>query len=119
MAKGGDGGTDGRTDRRTEGRMSRNSPLCPTGHRPFGAAAQKGENERKKEKKTRKKGKRKRKKKNKGKESREFPSVFHVFVYCSRRDLSFPLFFSIELLFLFFPVGRHIAVALSNMGNVE
>ena len=32
------GGTDGRTDVRTYG----NSPLCPTGHRPFGAAAQKG-----------------------------------------------------------------------------
>ena len=28
----------GRTDVRTSG----NSPLCPTGHRPFGAAAQKG-----------------------------------------------------------------------------
>ena len=36
------GGTDGRTDGRTEGRTSRNAPLCPTGHRPFGAAAQKG-----------------------------------------------------------------------------
>ena len=43
MAKGGtDGRTDGRMDGRTEGRTSRNSPLCPTGHRPFGAAAQKG-----------------------------------------------------------------------------
>ena len=31
----------GRTDRRTDGRTSVNSPLCPTGHRPFGAAAQK------------------------------------------------------------------------------
>ena len=31
------GGTYGRTDVRTSG----NSPLCPTGHRPFGAAAQK------------------------------------------------------------------------------
>ena len=31
-----------RTDIRTDGRMSGNSPLCPTGHRPFGAAAQKG-----------------------------------------------------------------------------
>ena len=29
--------TDGQTDGRTYG----NSPLCPTGHRPFGAAAQK------------------------------------------------------------------------------
>ena len=29
-------------DGRTEGRTSGNSPLCPTGHRPFGAAAQKG-----------------------------------------------------------------------------
>ena len=29
---------DGPTDGRTYG----NSPLCPTGHRPFGAAAQKG-----------------------------------------------------------------------------
>ena len=27
---------------RTDGWMSGNSPLCPTGHRPFGAAAQKG-----------------------------------------------------------------------------
>ena len=34
----GGGRTDGRTDVRTSG----NSPLCPTGHRPFGAAAQKG-----------------------------------------------------------------------------
>ena len=32
----------GRKDGRTEGRTSGNSPLCPTGHRPFGAAAQKG-----------------------------------------------------------------------------
>ena len=31
------GGGDVRTDVRTSG----NSPLCPTGHRPFGAAAQK------------------------------------------------------------------------------
>ena len=29
-------------DGRTYGRTSGNSPLCPTGHRPFGAAAQKG-----------------------------------------------------------------------------
>ena len=36
-----DGRTEGRKDGRTEGRTSRNSPLCPTGHRPFGAAAQK------------------------------------------------------------------------------
>ena len=28
-------------DGRTEGRTSRNSPLCSTGHRPLGAAAQK------------------------------------------------------------------------------
>ena len=34
---GGDGRTDGRTDVRN------GSPLCPTGHRPFGAAAQKGD----------------------------------------------------------------------------
>ena len=34
-------GGDGRTDGRTYGRTSGNSPLCPTGHRPFGAAAQK------------------------------------------------------------------------------
>ena len=34
-----DGRTEGRTDRRTSG----NSPLCPTGHRPFGAAAKKAE----------------------------------------------------------------------------
>ena len=41
-----DGRTDGRTDERkdgrTEGRTYGNSPLCPTGHQPFGAAAQKG-----------------------------------------------------------------------------
>ena len=37
-----DGPTDGRTDRRTDGRMYGNSPLCPTGHQPFRAAAQKG-----------------------------------------------------------------------------
>ena len=37
------GGGDGRTDGRTYG----NSPLCSTGHRPFGAAAQKGEEEKK------------------------------------------------------------------------
>ena len=30
-----------RTDRRRYERTSRNSPLCPTGHQPFGAAAQK------------------------------------------------------------------------------
>ena len=40
------GGRDGWTDRRTDGctylRTSGNSPLCPTGHRPFGAATQKG-----------------------------------------------------------------------------
>ena len=33
--------TDGRTDGRTYGRTYGNSPLCPTGHRPFGVAAQK------------------------------------------------------------------------------
>ena len=33
---------DGRKDRRTEGWTDGNSPLCLTGHRPFGAAAQKG-----------------------------------------------------------------------------
>ena len=33
------GHTDGQMDRLTSG----NSPLCPTGRRPFGAAAQKGE----------------------------------------------------------------------------
>ena len=33
------GGTDGRTDVRTYGRTYGNSPLCSTGHRPFGAAA--------------------------------------------------------------------------------
>ena len=37
-----DGKTDGRKDGRTEGPTSRNAPLCPTGHRPLGAAAQKG-----------------------------------------------------------------------------
>ena len=36
------GGTYGRTDEWTDGRTYGNSPLCPTGHRPFGAAAQKG-----------------------------------------------------------------------------
>ena len=36
-----DGRTDGRTDGRRYGRTYKNSPLCPTGHRPFGAAAQK------------------------------------------------------------------------------
>ena len=36
-----DGRMDGRTDGRKDGRTSGNSPLCPTGHRPFGAAAQK------------------------------------------------------------------------------
>ena len=45
-------------DGRTEGRTSGNSPLCPTGHRPFGAAAQKGEDkERKKRKKKEKRKK--------------------------------------------------------------
>ena len=29
-------------DGRTDGQTSGNSPLCPAGHRPFGAAAQKG-----------------------------------------------------------------------------
>ena len=38
----GEGGqTDRQMDGRTYGRTSGNSPLCPTGHRPFGAAAQK------------------------------------------------------------------------------
>ena len=32
----------GRMYERTDVRTSGNSPLCPTGHRPFGAAAQKG-----------------------------------------------------------------------------
>ena len=31
----------GRTDGQMDGWTSGNSPLCPTGHRPFGAAAQK------------------------------------------------------------------------------
>ena len=35
-------GGDGRTDVRMYGQTYGNSPLCPTGHRPFGAAAQKG-----------------------------------------------------------------------------
>ena len=39
----GGGRTDGRKDGRKDGRTSGNSPLCPTGHRPFGAAAQKRE----------------------------------------------------------------------------
>ena len=39
---GGDGQTYGRMDRRMDGWTSGNSPLCPTGHRPSGAAAQKG-----------------------------------------------------------------------------
>ena len=30
---------------RRDGRTYGNSPLCPRGHRPFGAAAQKGEKE--------------------------------------------------------------------------
>jgi len=42
--QGGDVRTDGRSDGRTYGRTYGNSPLCPTGHRPFGAAAQKGRN---------------------------------------------------------------------------
>ena len=37
-------GADLPTDGRTDGWTSGNSPLCPTGHRPFGAAAQKGLN---------------------------------------------------------------------------
>ena len=37
MAKGG-----GHTEGHTDVQMSGNSSLCPTGHRPFGAAAQKG-----------------------------------------------------------------------------
>ena len=50
------GGMDGHTDVRTYGRTYGNSPLCPTGHRPFGAAAQKvkkrkREKEREREKK--------------------------------------------------------------------
>ena len=32
---------EGHMDVRTDVRTSGNSPLCPTGHRPFGAAAQK------------------------------------------------------------------------------
>ena len=32
---------DGRMDGRTHVRTSGNTPLCPTGHRPFGAAPQK------------------------------------------------------------------------------
>ena len=48
---GGDGWTYvrtyGRMDVRTYGRMDGNSPPCPTGHRPFGAAAQKREIEQK------------------------------------------------------------------------
>ena len=50
MANGGgmEGRKDGRTDRRTDGQKdgqtSGNSPLCSTGHRPFGAAAQKAFN---------------------------------------------------------------------------
>ena len=35
------GGMEGRTEGRKDGRTSGNSPLCSTGHRPFGAAAQK------------------------------------------------------------------------------
>ena len=35
-----DGPTDGRTDGRTEG-LTEIPPLCPSGHRPFEAAAQK------------------------------------------------------------------------------
>ena len=36
-----DGWKDGRTEGWKDGQTSRNSPLRPTGHRPFGAAAQK------------------------------------------------------------------------------
>ena len=43
------GGGNGRTYGRTYG----NSPLCSTGHRPFGAAAQKGEEEGEKDRKVR------------------------------------------------------------------
>ena len=39
------GGGDRRTEGRTDGRTYGNSPLCSTGHRPFGAAAQKEEEE--------------------------------------------------------------------------
>ena len=42
----------GRTYVRTDVRNG--SPLCPTGHRPFGAAAQKGEEEEEEEKNSRK-----------------------------------------------------------------
>ena len=42
MVNGG-GRMEGRKDGRTDGRTSRNSPLCSTGHRPFGAAAQKAQ----------------------------------------------------------------------------
>ena len=35
----GGGRMEGPTEGRKEGRTSRNSPLCSTGHRPFGAAA--------------------------------------------------------------------------------
>ena len=68
------GGTYIRTDRRTYGRTYGNSPLCPTGHRPFGAAAQKekGLDEIKgmkfKVEEERKRGKRGRKEKRKRKE---------------------------------------------------
>ena len=36
------GGMEGRTDNWKDGRTSGNLPLCPTGQRPFRAAAQKG-----------------------------------------------------------------------------
>ena len=42
-----EGRKDGRTDGWTDGRTSGNSPLCPTGHRPFGAAAQKEKGQKK------------------------------------------------------------------------
>ena len=44
MLKGGDGRTDGWTDGQKDGRKDGRLeiPPCSTGHRPFGAAAQKG-----------------------------------------------------------------------------
>ena len=61
----------GRTDRRTNVRTSGDSPQYPTGHRPFGAAAQKGKKKRKENKTKQKKKKREKKEKKKGKEEKE------------------------------------------------
>ena len=52
-----------RTDGRTYGWTYGNSPLCPTGHRPFGAAAQKGKEEKEMEEEDKQAKKRSKKRK--------------------------------------------------------